>query len=104
MKAIEITNQIEDVKSGFYSFVDSHLVANPSVSASDSCILGPYARSTAYNVRQSLYFPSKVFKFHDVIDKYYIVEMFPERGPLVYRRLVSIRSYLKRLEKEVSNL
>ncbi len=87
--------------AGFYDFVEKYSVLNPSTPVSDSVILGPYARSTAYNVHRSAKSISKVFKFHDVVDKYYVIDMSLYNGPLIYRRLVTIRSFLKRLEKEM---
>lgn len=95
------SKEYDTTLAGFYDFVEKYSVVNPSTPVSDSVILGPYARSTAYKVRRSAPTITKVFKLHDVVDKYYVIDMSLHNGPLIYQRLVTIRSFLKRLEKEM---
>ncbi len=104
MTSLEMVTKISENVDAFYSFVDKYSANNFDLPDSDSIILGPYSRSKAYSLHKSLEFPTKVFKFHDVVDQYYLVDLSLPNGSFVYRRLVSIRSYIKRLEKELAKL
>lgn len=94
--------QIADAKNEFYNLVDAWHVHNLDIDMDESVILGPYARSTAYKENSRTKLVTKVLKFHDVIDKYYIIEVYTSHGKSIYNQLKALRSTISRLEKELN--
>lgn len=88
-----LVNQINDVLSEMRYLIK----------CSSDVVSGPYARTRAYSLAKNESFAT-VFKFHDLIDEYYIVDTFERHGQLVHSDLWSKRLILNRLRKELEKL
>lgn len=93
MDVQNLVNQINDVLSEM-----RHLIK-----CSSEVVFGPFSRTRAYTLARHESFVS-VFKFHDVIDEYYIIDRFECYGQQVYSDLWSKRLILNRLRKELEKL
>lgn len=73
------------------------------IKCSSAVVSGPYSRTRAYTLARHESFAT-VFKFHDVIDEYYIIDRFERYGQQVYSDLWSKRLILNRLRKELEKI
>ena len=93
MDTQNLVNQINDVLSEMRYLIK----------CSRTVVSGPYSRTKAYTLAKSDSY-SSVFKFHDIIDEYYIIDRFDPYGQQVYSDLWSKRLILNRFRKELDKL
>lgn len=98
MDAQNLINQINDVTGEIRFLIDKSKTVYNNLDL--SVISGPYARSRAYSLAKRDN-NCRVFKFHDFIDEYYIVDYLDAYGQRLYDDLWSKRSLLNRLRKEL---
>ena len=83
-------NQINDVLGEM-----RHLILRSS-----DVVSGPFSRTRAYSLAKPQSFVT-VFKLHDAIDEYYLIDTFDRYGQQVHADLWSKRLILNRLRKEL---
>lgn len=92
-----VLTRINEVYSEIYSLI-------ASANNKSHCVYGPYTRSKCYQMKKAAFnngIGCRVFKICDIVDKYYLINNHCDAGENLYSELTSLRSLIRRLNKEV---